>query len=163
MYCRRTTCVMNIRTIKVNIRWYKEVISLRGDFFVCKSRKSFINKGVLGFFSFCAVFNAVPENLLVSHCCFVLAFIVRYFETSSYLGGFTQNIKSCTGSRLYNTSSKLFFNCTPYIYMQQSRHQNGPWLFCFLEQLLWIQFFAEEVLMKWKRKTTVSRHWKNTK
>jgi len=81
---------------------------------------------VFGFFSFCAVFNAVPENLLVSHCCFVLAFIVRYFETSSYLGGFTQNIKSCTGSRLYNTSSKTFFNCTPYIYMQQSRHQNGP-------------------------------------
>ena len=32
-------------TIKVNIRWYKEVISLRGDFFVCKSRKSFIYKG----------------------------------------------------------------------------------------------------------------------
>ena len=56
---------------------------------------------VFGFFSFCAAFNVVPENLLVSRCCFVLAFIVRCFETSPYLGGFTQNIKSCTGSRLY--------------------------------------------------------------
>ena len=57
--------------------------------------------GVLGFFSFCASFSAIPENLLLFLCCFALAFIVRCFETSPYLGGFTQNIKSCTGSRLY--------------------------------------------------------------
>ena len=75
---------------------------------------------VFGFFSFCAAFNAVPENLLLFLCLFALAFVVYCFETSPYLGGFTQNIKSCTGSRLYNTSSKLFFDCTPYIYMQQS-------------------------------------------
>ena len=93
--------LMNIRTIKVNIRWYKEVISLRGDFFVCKSRKSLNYRG-FGFFSFCEAFYVVPENLLVIACCYALAFKGYCFETSSYLGGFTQNIKSCTGSRLYS-------------------------------------------------------------
>ena len=93
--------LMNIRTIKVNIRWYKEVISLRGDFFVCKSRKSFIYKGVRLFLFLWSVLCCPWKP---SRNCLLLCtgFQRRLFWNLLLPWGFTQNIKSCTGSRLYS-------------------------------------------------------------
>ena len=71
------------RTIKVNIRWYKEVISLRGDFFVCKSRKSLIYKGFRFFLFLCSI-QCYPGKPSRISLLFALAFVVYCFETSPY-------------------------------------------------------------------------------
>jgi len=46
-------------------------------------------------------FNTFSENFSVFRCRAALTFNVRCFETSPSLRDFNQNIKSCTGSRLY--------------------------------------------------------------
>ena len=72
-------------TIIVNIRWYKEVISLRGDFFVWKCPKSLIYRGFRLFLFLCSV-QYCPGIPSRNWCCYALAFKGYCFETSSYLG-----------------------------------------------------------------------------
>ena len=97
---RRAGSTPVARTIKVNIRWYKEVISLRGDFLFAKAANPLFT-GVFGFFSFLQhlMLSQKTFSYYVAVLLWFSLFVV--LKPPPYLGGFTKNIKSCTGSRLY--------------------------------------------------------------
>ena len=100
-------------TIKVNIRWYKKVISLRGDFFVCNSRKSFIYKGFRLFLFLCSIqyCPGKPSRIPLRFCS---RFHCSLFWNLPLPWGFHSKHKVLHGFKtLYLLSSKIIFICTP--------------------------------------------------